>query len=1060
MTIEGFILACEMRAQKQNPNPGILERWNQRFRVREARDIWVIHGEVSFSQVSRLQQWSKTFGARLIFTQANYQDIPALSSLARQKMSQYHLSAPEYYKAELKVKDALLANLERLDAKHQLHSRLDYQERLNLAAEYSLSQRTLPLLLTLNNTERLTLNELVRNGLKQKNFLGNNAVTLPTLQALMLTQTEKSQPQLYQPKDVIRFNVAIPETFYERSDYKGSYFEVLSVDLSANLITLQDSNKRQMTWNPSLEKNLKQVDVFRLAERELRAGDNLVWTRTLKDAQTKTLNRIKNQSAYVVSASSESVTVQLQNGQMTTFNPHDAQQQHWDYGYAMLLKNRDVNIPKDTVLVLQSNKIDDKTVATLQECVEHLQEHKKTTLIICNDIEKLKATIALGGIINNVEPQIEAPYLRAEALSEHQTIVTQPIFHGLQGEYLKARQLNPEFLAKNLANIENSEQHYSPEFRLACDTVDYVCVYHSERDAVLDLEMLKLEALQLGGLKTPVKLIEEAFNLAITKGWLVLLPKKLDSDKDCVATRHTILMEKLCIQKINEGKNQLAPILSMDAPALKNLDTVSNLTRSQKKAIQLVLTTSDRFCAIQGIAGAGKTTALKELNQQCLAAGFKTLVLANTGSAKNEAKLSSGINSMTTAAFLTRIETLVKRDLIKAKQDYGNNQLIIVDEASMVATPEMFKLQTIVNQLNARLCSTGDFKQIGSIGRGDTFRDTLTYGITHVAMTENVRLNDATAFAAMKSAYAGDIEKAIHFLKSRIEEIPVKSEALQKVVETYFLVRDLKKTDPLVIIPLNKDRDFVNNSIRKARKEKGELTGSALETAVYLPTDRREIDKKNIDAYKSTDIIRFSTNNPRLDVKAGDYVTIREIDRTHHRLHLAFENGQTFYWSPKDLKKSSDIEIYRQETRELLKNDIIIFRKNNEALGIFNGDKATILNIEKSKLTVALENDQIITLELTQKANQHLDYGYALTPLAAQSRNIKYVIAYGEGPKPYARKTSELKIGDIVIVPAECNEKDFVEPAYAKLGEVTALEGHSLTMSIEGHLKTIVTNKD
>lgn len=71
MTIEGFILACEMRAQKQNPNPGILERWNQRFRVREARDIWVIHGEVSFSQVSRLQQWSKTFGARLIFTQAN-----------------------------------------------------------------------------------------------------------------------------------------------------------------------------------------------------------------------------------------------------------------------------------------------------------------------------------------------------------------------------------------------------------------------------------------------------------------------------------------------------------------------------------------------------------------------------------------------------------------------------------------------------------------------------------------------------------------------------------------------------------------------------------------------------------------------------------------------------------------------------------------------------------------------------------------------------------------------------------------------------------------------------
>ncbi len=1060
MTIEGFLLACEMRAQKQNPNPNMIERWNQRFKVREARDIWVIHGEASFSQVSRLQQWSKTFGARLIFAQANYQDIPALSALARKGISQYFLSAPQYYKAELKTKDALLKNLNHLDAQHKLYSHLDYQERLNLAVEYGLSQPTLPLLLTLTNAERLALNEQIRNGLKQKHCLGHEAITVPILEALALTQTEKSQPQLYQPKDVIRFNIDIPDTLFNKHQgSKGHYFEVLSVDLKTSLLTLQNSDKQKITWNPQLEKNLKQVDVFRFSERELRAGDSLVWTRTLKDTHDKNLNRIKNQTASVVSVTNESVTVQLQNGQMTTFNPHDAKQQHWDYGYARLLKNRDVNIPKDTVLVLQNNKIDYKTVSTLQECLEQLQEHKKTTLIICNDIEKLKSIIVLGDINHNVEPKIEMPYVRAEALSEHQTTVTQPIFHGLQGEYLKARQLNPEFLAKNLANSDNLEREYSPEFRLACDTVDYLCLYHSERDAVLDLETLKLEAAQLGGLKTSVKLIEEAFNLAIKKGWLVPLPKKLDSDIDCVATRHTILMEKLCIQKINEGKNQVTPILRRNAPALKTLAESSNFTRSQKKAINLILTTADRFVAIQGIAGAGKTSALKEIHQQCLASGFKTLVLANTGGAKNEAKHSSGILAMTTAAFLTRVETLVKTDLDKAKQDFGNNQLIIVDEASFVATPEMFRLKTIVKQLNARLCWIGDFKQIGSIGRGDAFRDTLIYGIQHVAMTENVRLNNPTALAAMKSAYAGDMKKTAHFLKNRIEEIPVKAEALQKVVETYFLVRDLKKTDPLVITPLNKDRAFVNDSIRAYRKEKGELTGQTLKTVVYLPTDRREIDKKNIEAYKSSDVIRFNTNHPRLDVKSGDYVTIREIDRAHHRLHLASENGQTFYWSPKNLQKSSDIEIYRSEAREFLKDDIIIFRKNNEELGIFNGDKAVILNIEKFKLKVALENDQIITLDLRQKANQHLDYGYALTPLAAQSRNIKYVIAYGEGPKPYTKKTSELKVGDVVIVPAEPNERDSVEFGYSKLGEVTAIGGNSLSLNINGHIKSLLTNK-
>jgi len=1058
MTIEGFLLACELRAQKQNPNPGILERWNQRFRIQEARDVWVIQGEVSFSQVSRLQQWSQTFGARLVFTQANYQDIPALSSLARAHISRCQLSAPQYYKAELKIKDGLLANLERLEAKHQMHSREDYQERLNLAAAYSLSQHTLPLLLTLNNTERLRLNELVRNGLKQKNFLSNSTVALPTLQALMLSQTEKSQPQLYQPQDVIRFNIALPETLLNRRpQMKGQYFEVVRVDLNTNLITLQGSDKRQTTWNPSLEQNLKQVDVFRVSKRELSVGDSLVWTRTSKNAD-KTLNKIKNQSASVVSVTPTSVTVQLQNGQITTFNPEDAQHQHWDYGYAVLLKNRDVSVPKDTFLILENHKLDDKTVASLQECLEQLQEHKKSTTIICNDIEKLKAAIALGGN-NNLESKVEAPYLRAEALSEHQTTVTQPVFHGLQGEYLKVRQLNPEFLTKNLGNIENVERVYSSKFRVACDTVDYLCISHSERDAVLDLETLKLEAAQLGGLKTPVKLIEEAFNLAITKGWLVLLPKKSDSDKEFVAMRHTILMEKLCIQKINEGKNQLAPILTTDAPTLKKFESQPGFTRSQKKAIQLVLTTPDRFCAIQGIAGAGKTTALKEIHQQCLAVGLKTLVLANTGSAKNQARHSSGIDSMTTAQFLTRAETLVNTDLEKARQDYGNNQLIIMDEASFVSTPEMFKLESIVKQLNARLCWTGDFKQIGSIGRGDGFHDTLAYGITQTAMTENVRLNDATALNALKSVYAGNMKKTLGFLESRIEEIPVKTEALQKLVETYFLVRDLRKTEPVVITPLNADRVFVNDSIRASRKEKGELTGDALKARVYLPTDRREIDKKNIETYKSTDIIRFSANHPRLGVKAGDYLKILTIDRAHNRLHLQNDNGGSFYWSPKNLKKSSDIEIYREETRELLASDVVIFKRNNQAQGIFNGDKATILKIEKSHVTYALENDQIITLDLAQKANRHLDYGYALTPLACQSRNIKYVIAYGSGPKPYHKKTSELEAGDRVIVPGTLDEKNSDDFVYSKLGTVNELATHSITVNMEGHLKTIETKK-
>ena len=613
MTLEGFLLFCEARGERRNPNPNILARWDRRVKARAARDVWIVSGEVSFNHVNRLQHWSTTLGARLIFTQTRYVDIPALNSLKNNGMSHCQITIPQYYQEELNVKAALLRNIDRLEAKHALQSINDAAKRVQGTVEQALAQAALPRLLTLSHAEGIALNEAVRIGLIAKGELGSNepAVMLPILQALGLSVSEKSQPHLYQPGDIIRFNCEQPGTAIQ----KGSYGKVETVDLSSGFITLNVfGSHTSMTWDPAIERNFKKIDVFRMETREIRVGETLVWTRTLQTSD-KTFSRIKNQSARVLAVVGNQISVRLQNGKRILLDGQDVSQQHWDHGYAVTLKNMDWKTSTTVLLILQHDKIDCKTLVKVQELLEHQKDKQKSTTLICDDVATVKQVIKSGGMGFGL-PTVtkEAPYNRAEALSKHQTTVTQQIFYGLQEAYLQVKQLNPEFLPHNLDRVE--KESYSPEFRAACDVVDKVCLYHGEREAVLNLKTLTLEAAQLGGLRTSIENIERAFEVVIHKGWLVVVPNPW-GENAWVTLRFTLLMEKFCVQKMQMGKNQLVPIITEHDALLKNLSAQEALTRGQRNAIVSVLSTRDRFAAIQGIAGAGKTTALREIDKHC-----------------------------------------------------------------------------------------------------------------------------------------------------------------------------------------------------------------------------------------------------------------------------------------------------------------------------------------------------------------------------------------------------------------------------------------------------------
>jgi len=1031
-TIAGFLLSCEMRAKKQTSIlPQWLQDWNKRLRLREARDIWVVQGIITPSELNQLQRWAKQFDARLILTETKHQSLP-IGALLKQngiRNIQFEMNSSN----DLSPRLAVLEKIEVLEKEKSLYAVSDYKERLQKAVELYEPQFQL---LCANYTESRFLNELVRHQLKTKGVLQGQNVSLNILQPLSLSQTEKKLLHLYQLNDVIRFNE------------KSEYFKVTNVDLSQDKMSLQSLDGSVKEWTLS---NAVSLDVFREKTVEIMVGESLIWTRTIKHESVRALDRIKNQRVVVAGIKDDSITVRLQNGKTLDLNKTAYADQHWDYGYATLLKNVG-NKAVQTILLLKHQNLDDKNIGILHDLVDT----KNKMIVLCEDFDKLKHSLRTG-VENNLPLFLnEVPYERFDAIT--QTTVTQPIFYRMQQEYLNVRQQNPEFLEKNFE--KSKENHaYSPEFRKACYAVETVILYHSERKAVFSYIDVKKESREVGGLELSRRALDGALDFALQKGWLVNVPSE-NKIEVLVSARHTVLMEKLCIQRMQQGQNKLAPILDKESPLMEELKGNTHLTPGQKAAVTLMLTSPDSMTAVQGIAGAGKTTALKEVNRLCRDADFKSLVLANTASAKNQAQSASGIPSLTTARFLTKMETDLKLEPDKAKQEYGGNQLIIVDEASLMATKEQFRLTNVVGELGARLSFVGDFKQQGSIGAGTSFNDLLVYGIDKAVMSDNVRLKEAKALEAMKKAYAGDMSGTLTVLKDTIEEIPDKKEALTRIVDIYTSKKEREHI--LIITPLNEDRHFVNSSIRERLKGTEELAGAALTTPVFLPRDRRDVEKREVASYGLGDVIRFNTNHFRLGINRSDYLTVSSIDIKHQRLTLMDDKGQSFYLSPKNLKKTSDIEIYRVDSREFMQNDIIVFKRNQDDKGIFNGDKATILKVlDEHRLEVLLANQKTVILDLRQKENQHLDYGYALTTFAVQGKDGVTVLAYGEVGTPRLRRTSELKVGNhIVVSQADQKQLDPTYNGHAVIGKVLKVEGSKVTVQTENKVLTITNDKD
>lgn len=456
--------------------------------------------------------------------------------------------------------------------------------------------------------------------------------------------------------------------------------------------------------------------------------------------------------------------------------------------------------------------------------------------------------------------------------------------------------------------------------------------------------------------------------------------------------RSTWEMEKAILRTVEEGKNTQLPLLDQVPDVVLN-----GLTEGQKQSTTLVLGTTDQFIGIQGYAGVGKTTQMK-----AVVAALDTLPsdvrpqltgLAPTHQAVKEMS-DVGVRAQTIKSFIVEYEQATAGG---EKPDY-RGQVFLIDESSMVGNQDTAALFQAIAAGEGRAVSMGDIDQFESVDSGAPFKLMQERSPMDVAiMKQIVRQKDVHLRGAVHDIIDNRIDAALNRIEAQPADrvareagVPVPASAFQ---ETATPVGDIvadwtgrtadARARTLIITQLNADRRAVNAGIHDTLTARGELGGLAVRVPVLEKITHTRHEFNQTQAWQAGMV-----------VKRGDrYQDVLAVDRHGSTVTVRDEEGNIGLYSPKELI-TGDVQLFQREEREVRAGDLLKFTLTDREQGQTGNQRYTVESVSESgDIRLTSEKGRIIINPKAVRAQQHIDYGWAVTGYGAQGASTDYVIS-------------------------------------------------------------------
>lgn len=537
---------------------------------------------------------------------------------------------------------------------------------------------------------------------------------------------------------------------------------------------------------------------------------------------------------------------------------------------------------------------------------------------------------------------------------------------------------------------------------IADKAIEHSRTHLSERSAVFTEQNLKIIALGYALGKARPAHIDAALNRALEKSTLQQY-KTEQQDNTLYTTPEMIRLEQKILQQHDKGKLATDPFLSSSIINEKLQDTPLN--PGQKNAVILSLTSVNRFIGIQGSAGTGKTTLLKQVKQLSQYSGLNIMGLAPSSSAANTLSEETKIPSQTLSSFLAKFDGVIHDRLTDSGQKELKNQfkntMVILDESSFASSKQMYGLLKIANEIQIpRVILVGDTKQLEAVEAGIPFNALQKSGMRTAKVTEIVRQRNEVTKETVEHTLGQNINAAFRKLGNNIHEFTDTGLA-ENAADRWLALSPALRQSTAIIAPTHESVDKINELIHDKLFQEGQLGEKSLHTEVLKPVNLTQIQKSLAKSYQPEQRILFNFDYKSLNIKRGDLLTICSVDQKKGLIHLEGKKGE-IDWIPSKVagKRHGAIEVYNAKEISLNENEHVRWTKNNHKLDLSNNENATITKITDSAVT--LETDRGFKTRLNQDDLQlkHMTYAYASTIHAAQGKTVDNLIAVMESGRP------------------------------------------------------------
>ena len=452
------------------------------------------------------------------------------------------------------------------------------------------------------------------------------------------------------------------------------------------------------------------------------------------------------------------------------------------------------------------------------------------------------------------------------------------------------------------------------------------------------------------------------------------------TDRALKAERSTIALMKAGIG--------VGEALAQDEDVAVRLDG-AGLTEEQEEAVRTILLARDRIVGVQGRAGTGKTTMLRQV--RALAGNRPVIGLAPSAAAADVLGRETGIHARTLQWFLARLRAAgMKGEALERLKEIFGGAVLVLDEASMVSTDQMRSLLRAADRLDvARVVLVGDISQLRAVEAGQPFRLLQRAGMTTAAMHDIQRQRTPELRAAVQAVLAGDPGEAVELLGSSVHEV-AHEELGESAARAWLALDPATRDDTLLVAPTHALREEINRTVREALADEGVLRGKPLriERLVSLGMTRAEKgDRRN---YREGDLVVFNQNLKNYRLEKDEILTVTGFD--FDRVLLLHPDGKPRWFRPADSIRYR-LDVYEARPIEIRAGDRIRWTRNDKKRSLINGERAEVVGIAGNRVRFRLADGRGLSLRVDDPQLRHIDHAWSSTVRGAQGSTADGVIA-------------------------------------------------------------------